>query len=501
NRLEAEGPREYTKMSIADMLSLDDEENKDDDGGGAQGTGEGSVGRSSVCPDSPTAAAAQEGNANPPTLEKQNTEDPDAVDAVPAAAAGDGIPAVPAHETFFGFIKEPIDALLVVEACIRGLLVSVDKVPSESAAIGPIRSGSIVVFEESSKRWRDGRRWSPSRVHGPFLLYREVEATTDGPDPRKCKPTHILDTRIPGLEPTYSFKTLKQNTRLVPDGLTKRTITLKASDGLKHRIISYYAREDVIHMYTPATSLPSESGIGDQPDGVNRRVPPPFVTPSETEKLKVLLEDASIDWKGLLAESIDMEKYASEEVLAKKQRREETIKAVARHAFGKDSDDEDVTPSSASKRRKVVTAAATKDVESPQHAKSTNTSLPPISMIAPPYQLPASVPELSRPDAASQPFYRPHPGFVPPNYTIPQYHHTHHQHIPPYPYTPAGPVYYTLHPQYYYQPIPIPYAPQPSYVPAPPSTMPASSPVQTNPIPQPPIDSDQPDQPEPEPQQ
>ncbi|KAJ3228003.1 hypothetical protein HDU81_006370 [Chytriomyces hyalinus] len=213
-----------------------------------------------------------------------------------------------------GFVKEPTDALLIVEGCIRGILISTDKTPIDLEEDIPIRSGSIVVFEESSKRWRDGRRWSPSRVHGPFLLYREVEPTSTGPDPRKSKPTHILDTRIPGLEPTYSCKTLKQNTRLVEEGLTKRTITLKGSDGRRYRVISYYARQDVIDMYV---SSKNEMGL---------------VVPSETLQLNVLLRDPSLNVNALLAESIDLAKYASEVVLAKKSRKEDSIKAVAKYA-------------------------------------------------------------------------------------------------------------------------------------------------------------------------
>ncbi|KAJ3026201.1 UNVERIFIED_CONTAM: hypothetical protein HDU68_006075 [Siphonaria sp. JEL0065] len=247
------------------------------------------------------------------------------------------------HETFFGFIKEPLDALLVVEACIRGKLISVDKVPSDTVQVWPIRSGSIVVFEESSKRWRDGRRWSPSRVFGPFLLYREVEATKRAPEPRKRKPKHILDTRIPGLEPTYSEKTLKPNTRLVEDGLTKRTITLRGSDGLLHRVISYYAREDVIHMYVPDEAILASA------DNTN----PKFATPSDAPKLKELLDDTSVDWKALLAESIDMGKYASEIAVAKKQRKEDSIKAVARHAFVKDEESDGSETDSMAKRQKT----------------------------------------------------------------------------------------------------------------------------------------------------
>ncbi|KAI8828891.1 Gti1/Pac2 family-domain-containing protein [Chytriomyces cf. hyalinus JEL632] len=241
------------------------------------------------------------------------------VDSAPAKqripALGRKNPPTLPHETFYGFVKEPTDALLIVEGCIRGILISTDKTPIDLEEEIPIRSGSIVVFEESSKRWRDGRRWSPSRVHGPFLLYREVEPTSTGPEPRKSKPTHILDTRIPGLEPTYSCKTLKQNTRLVEEGLTKRTITLKGSDARRYRVISYYARQDVIDMYV--SSSKNEMGL---------------VVPSETSQLNALLRDPSLDVNALLSESIDLAKYASEVVLAKKSRKEDSIKAVAKCA-------------------------------------------------------------------------------------------------------------------------------------------------------------------------
>ncbi|KAI8616164.1 Gti1/Pac2 family-domain-containing protein [Chytriomyces sp. MP71] len=226
-----------------------------------------------------------------------------------------------------------MDALLIVEGVVRGSLLSMDKAPIDFAQIMTIRSGSVVVFEESSKRWRDGRRWSPSRVHGPFLLYREVEPTASRPAPRKVKPTHIMDTRIPGLEPTYSVKTLKPNTQLVEDGLTKKTITLKGSDGRTYRVISYYARQDVIDMYFPPTAREESHST--------------FTTPSEAPQLKTMLEDKSLDLSALLAQSIDVEKYASEMAIAKKNRKEESIKAIARYASG---DHSGVLPAACNKR-------------------------------------------------------------------------------------------------------------------------------------------------------
>ncbi|KAJ3067888.1 hypothetical protein HDU98_008906 [Podochytrium sp. JEL0797] len=200
----------------------------------------------------------------------------------------------PVRETLFGFINDPMDAMLMVQACIREILTSLDTASTAYA------------------------QRNCDCVQGKFLnVFGEVEPAAGAPEPRKTRPTHFLDSRIPGLEPTYSSKTLKQNARLVPNGLTKRTITLKGSDGHRHRMISYYAREDVIQMYSTSSGAASS-----------------FKTPSETPELNALLNNPSIDLKALLAESVDLEKYASEFVVAKKQRKDDSLrKAVAQSAL------------------------------------------------------------------------------------------------------------------------------------------------------------------------
>lgn len=46
-----------------------------------------------------------------------------------------------------------------------------------------ITSGSVFVFDEDEsgiKRWTDGFFWSPSRILGNFLLYRETEKKGQG---------------------------------------------------------------------------------------------------------------------------------------------------------------------------------------------------------------------------------------------------------------------------------------------------------------------------------
>lgn len=76
-----------------------------------------------------------------------------------------------------GWIDTTGDALLILEAARRGLIPRVTRrlVDSERKMI---TSGSVFVFDEEEsgiKRWTDGFFWSPSRILGNFLLYRETD--------------------------------------------------------------------------------------------------------------------------------------------------------------------------------------------------------------------------------------------------------------------------------------------------------------------------------------
>jgi Gti1/Pac2 family transcription factor len=91
-------------------------------------------------------------------------------------------PQIPAASTWTeppwsGWIETTGDALLILEAARRGLIPRVTRrlVDSERKMI---TSGSVFVFDEDEsgiKRWTDGFFWSPSRILGNFLLYRETD--------------------------------------------------------------------------------------------------------------------------------------------------------------------------------------------------------------------------------------------------------------------------------------------------------------------------------------
>lgn len=80
--------------------------------------------------------------------------------------------------TFSGYIANTHDALLLFQACISGLLPQVSRRPHDRERGDLIRSGTVFIFNEQSsgiKRWTDGIAWSPSRILGNFLVYRQLE--------------------------------------------------------------------------------------------------------------------------------------------------------------------------------------------------------------------------------------------------------------------------------------------------------------------------------------
>ncbi|TPX68835.1 hypothetical protein CcCBS67573_g07029 [Chytriomyces confervae] len=166
----------------------------------------------------------------------------------------------PLAETFRGYVKDTADAHALIEACIAGILRPLNTAP-ESLSHLRIRSGTCLVFgDDQSKhadgkghtaRWRDGGRWSRSRLQGPFLLYREVESTKNCAPAEDTYSKFLLTVASTEAEQCTRFRNtvLRPQTRFVPNGLAKRTITLTGSNGLRYRVISYFYPPSVAHLY------------------------------------------------------------------------------------------------------------------------------------------------------------------------------------------------------------------------------------------------------------
>ncbi|ODV71974.1 Gti1/Pac2 family protein CYBJADRAFT_130635, partial [Cyberlindnera jadinii NRRL Y-1542] len=176
--------------------------------------------------------------------------------------------------TFRGYIGSTKDALLVIQGVLSGQLSAVPRRPHDGERIDLIASGNVFVFiEERSgiKRWTDGVAWSPSRILGRFLVYRELDrqALTNSKEKgsrltekakrkRKSSGDLIKDSMgndaqrqpnrqlVGSLIASYAFK---------ESGLIKKTMSVtvnrvdsnqRPSSEIIH-LVSYYCADDVLN--------------------------------------------------------------------------------------------------------------------------------------------------------------------------------------------------------------------------------------------------------------
>lgn len=158
--------------------------------------------------------------------------------------------------TWRGFIHTTRDGLMLLEACLQGHLSHIPRRPHDRERQSIISSGNIFVYEENAsgiRRWTDGITWSPSRIMGNFLVYRELR---DGHQPGEKK--RAAKKRKRGSEDltvTDASGKTEEDRQLIgslsldaynfkPGGLAKKTLSVELR-GVRHHIISYYRVEDV----------------------------------------------------------------------------------------------------------------------------------------------------------------------------------------------------------------------------------------------------------------
>ena len=165
--------------------------------------------------------------------------------------------------TWRGFVHSTHDALVIIEGCLEGRLHHIPRRPHDRERGSLIASGNIFVYEENAsgiKRWTDGMTWSPSRIMGNFLVYRELNpsnypsggkkvarkrkrnrsvdvSASEGGHVQLSPPTIAEEDRrlVGSLVDSYGFKA---------EGLVKRTLTVQYNN-IAHHLISYYTVKDV----------------------------------------------------------------------------------------------------------------------------------------------------------------------------------------------------------------------------------------------------------------
>ncbi|KAK8103338.1 uncharacterized protein PG998_010371 [Apiospora kogelbergensis] len=183
--------------------------------------------------------------------------------------------------TFVGYISSTMDALVLFEACLTGHISRVPRRPHDRERASLIHSGNVFIYEEHSsgiKRWTDGVPWSPSRILGNFLLYRELDKPFQPGEKKRAmkkdnkstngvsKPTAnsransvgFSGMNMGGLASQYSdapsnnkdaeralVGSLVDSYQFKPDGLVKKTISVQYK-GVQYHLVSYYNIEDVV---------------------------------------------------------------------------------------------------------------------------------------------------------------------------------------------------------------------------------------------------------------
>ncbi|KAJ3855779.1 Gti1/Pac2 family-domain-containing protein [Lentinula lateritia] len=158
---------------------------------------------------------------------------------------------------FHGYVETTVNALRLIHAARQGVIPRITRRLNDTERRSMIKSGAVFIFsvEESGiKRWTDGLLWSPSRIVGNFLVYREINerASSRGSHKKTYTGEESRNTSIhrnsPGLPSGYKGSTSPPNGSdqgtFKPNGLIKKTITVTI-EGSDLHLISYYTSEDI----------------------------------------------------------------------------------------------------------------------------------------------------------------------------------------------------------------------------------------------------------------
>ncbi|EPE29924.1 hypothetical protein GLAREA_01084 [Glarea lozoyensis ATCC 20868] len=185
--------------------------------------------------------------------------------------------------TFVGHIASTQDALILFEACLNGTLNHVARRPHDRERSSLIKSGNVFIYEEHSsgiKRWTDGVPWSPSRILGNFLVYRELERPFPPGEKKRAmkrskrspgisKAQELFGTSGSGIGSNYNTSSIssyldssnnslsKETERSLigslvdsygfkDEGLVKKTVSVTVR-GVSHHLVSYYTVADVMN--------------------------------------------------------------------------------------------------------------------------------------------------------------------------------------------------------------------------------------------------------------
>ncbi|KAF9532675.1 Gti1/Pac2 family-domain-containing protein [Crepidotus variabilis] len=161
----------------------------------------------------------------------------------------------PEVRSFTGYVETTVNALRLIHAARQGVIPRINRRLNDAERRTMIKSGAVFVFsvEESGiKRWTDGLLWSPSRIVGNFLVYREINERNSSRNNHQRKPYPTEESPARALVRKHSPDQIPMGFKGHPNeqgtfkagGLIKKTITVTI-EGSDLHLISYYTSEDI----------------------------------------------------------------------------------------------------------------------------------------------------------------------------------------------------------------------------------------------------------------
>lgn len=174
--------------------------------------------------------------------------------------------------SYYGYVGSTKDALMIIQAILDKQLELVHRRPHERERMSLIKSGNVFVFiEEHSgiKRWTDGIAWSPSRILGRFLIYRELDKHSIGEkDDKKKKKRKVSVPQLSEESSSESVSQLNSNSMGQINHLNSN-IEIVDNDYSKHLVgslVTSYVFKDqgLIKKTLSLTTLSKELNINDK---------------------------------------------------------------------------------------------------------------------------------------------------------------------------------------------------------------------------------------------
>ncbi|SAM09382.1 hypothetical protein [Absidia glauca] len=193
---------------------------------------------------------------------------------------------MPVIETFFGYVETTKDSLILLEACRKGHLPRVGRRLQEQER-HLVKSGAVFCFDENEsgiKRWTDGLVWSPSRIHGNFLVYRELDDRKNDDEQQQQEQqqddssnnVQLITSGLTLLSKRQRERSSRHSYRFKDNGLIKKSMSVVVN-GVQQHLISYYNKDDVFkNKFQTPSDIPELAALeisAELLDGQNFRIP------------------------------------------------------------------------------------------------------------------------------------------------------------------------------------------------------------------------------------